>query len=453
MIPPTLARLAAPGAALLLALAPIPFLGDLRPRAPQLLALWLAAHAVYLLASVRVLRAPAGAAPAPAAPPAPAAAPRAPAPHALAIVLGIGLLARALLLVSPPTLSEDVYRYLWDGRLVAAGVNPYPHAPADPALARFRDALPGRLNHPDVPTIYPPAAQLLFAAAAAVAPHPLAWKLLLLAAEGLLLLALAALLRSRGLPPERLLLYYWNPLVIVESFGSGHVDLVVAAFLLGALALEEARRSAPAGAAYALAVLTKYVPVLLVPYWLRRRRGALLLAAAGVSAALLLPFAGAGSSLWTGLAIYSRHWEWNGLAYPLLRAAGLGGDTARAALAAGLACTALAVAWRARSASGAALAGLTAFTLLSPTVFPWYLVPVAALLPLHPDAGLLVFTGLVPLSYAGLPRYAATGEWGLPSWVPWVEYGALLLAWAGVATRRARAQRRAAAWSTESPPT
>src|SRR5205823_7439014 len=170
-----------------------------------------------------------------------------------------------------PTLSEDLYRYLWDGRLTAHGVNPFPHAPSDPALTPYRNGILRQLNHSDVPTIYPPAAQILFAATAAVSETPVAWKLLLLALESMSILSLLRLLRHRGFAPERLLLYYWNPLVLVESFGSGHVDLAAAAFLLLSLALYEERRRARAGIAFALAFLTKLIPALLIPYFLRRR--------------------------------------------------------------------------------------------------------------------------------------------------------------------------------------
>jgi hypothetical protein len=90
--------------------------------------------------------------------------------------------------------------------------------------------------------------------------------------------------------------------------------------------------------------------------------------------------------------------------------------------------------------SGAALACLTAYLIASPTVFPWYLVPLAALLPLHPDAGILAATGLVALSYLPLPHYRATGEWTLPSWIPWIEYGIWALvaavAWLRLSTAR-----------------
>jgi hypothetical protein len=356
--------------------------------------------------------------------------------RSLPIILGLGLLARLVLIPTAPTLSEDLYRYLWDGRLVAHGVNPFPHAPSDPALAPYRNGLLQRLNHADVPTIYPPAAQLLFAATAAVSETPVAWKLLLLALETLLVLSLQRLLRNRGLPPERLLLYYWNPLVLVESFGSGHVDLAAAAFLLLALWMYEERRRARAGIALALAVLTKLVPALLIPYFLRRRAWTLLAAAAATVAVLYAPFLGAGPALGTGLGAYARHWEFNGAAYHLLRHVIASELSVRRVLAAILFLATLGIAWRARSATGAALACLVALLLLNPTLFPWYLVPIVALLPLHPDWGMIVFSGVVGLSYLPLPAYRAAGVWALPGWILACEYGALLATWAAALAAR-----------------
>lgn len=372
----------------------------------------------------------------------------------LPLLLAVGLLPRLLLLPLEPKLSEDVYRYLWDGRLVAEGVNPFPHAPSDPSLARYHDALLSRLNHADVPTIYPPMAQVLFGATARLAAEPWAWKATLLALEALLLLALASLLRARGLPTERLLLYFWNPLVIVESFGSGHVDLAAAAFLLFALALHERGRPGLSGAAFASAVLVKYMPLLLVPALIRRRAFRTLAVAAVAAAALFVPFLSAGSALWTGLATYLRNWEFNGSLYALLRPHFETGEPPRAILLALLAVAALVVAWRARTLTGAALLLLTAWILASPTVYPWYLVLLVALLPLHAEAGLLLFSGLVALSYAALGASRATGVWELPAWIPWVEYGGWAAASLGAALAlRADRYRRTEACVTESTPT
>jgi hypothetical protein len=420
------------GIALAAAIGGMAALGDLGLHARPMLLLWGAAHLVYVLAAWLVLRRGAGR-------------------RTLWIVLGFGFLARLALLPTAPTLSEDVYRYLWDGRLVAHGVNPFPHAPADPALARFQDALLHRLNHANVPTIYPPAAQGLFAATALVSATPVAWKLLLLALETALVLALLGLLRARGLPRERLLLYYWNPLALVESFGSGHLDLAAAAFLALALWAYEARRPARAGIAYALAVMTKYIPALLVPWLVRRRAWALLAVAAAVSILLAAPFLSAGSALTTGLRTYALHWEFNSAAYHLMRHLTNSELAIRRELGAAALLASLVVAWRARSMPAAAFGCLVCFLLLSPTVFPWYAVPVAALLPLVPDPGMIAFSGLIALSYLPLPGYRETGVWSLPPWILAVEYGGLAAVWAAAALRaRVRVDQRENAHVEES---
>jgi len=437
------------GLLVLAALAPIPFLGDLRVHTFAMIALWLAAHAAYLAAWLVTRGAP----------------PRDPIPTpvptgherraCLWVVLGIAALARILFLPTEPTLSEDVYRYLWDGRLVTRGVNPFAAAPSDPSLAAHRDPLLERLNHPDVPTIYPPAAQLFFAAVAAVRADPRVFKAALLLAECVLVLALLALLRARGLPPERIILVAWNPLVIVESYGSGHHDLVLAALLCVSLALLERGRKLSGGLAWGLAAATKYTPLLLVPFFARRRYWGFLAVGLATGILLTVPFLGAGGALLSGLGTYLRHWEFNGPLYPVLATVTGSGLAARVILAVALVLGTAAVARHARSASGATLAVFACALAASPTVYPWYLVPMIALLPLHPSPSLLALSGLVALSYAPLPRYHALGEWTLPAWIPWIEYGGTaLVALAAVATKRGRpAQERRIAWVKESVPT
>ncbi|HYR52893.1 MAG TPA: glycosyltransferase 87 family protein [Candidatus Dormibacteraeota bacterium] len=408
-----------PGVLLVAALLGMALLGDLGLHAKPMLFLWGVAHVAYLVAAWRVLRADR-----------PSRFP------ALPTLFAVGLLARLVLIPTAPTLSEDVYRYLWDGTLVAHGVNPYPHAPADPALAHFDGKLLQHLNHAQVPTIYPPAAQLLFGATARVSPTPVAWKLLLLLLESALVLALLQLLRSRGLPRERLLLYYWNPLLLVESFGSGHVDLAATVFLVVALALYDANRHTRAGIAFGLAVMTKYVPALLIPRLIRQGKWLLLVVAAVTAAVLATPFLEAGGALTTGLRIYARHWQFNSALYHLLHRAIESELTVRKILAVAGVLAALLIGWRARSVTGAAFACFVSFLLLSPTVFPWYAVPVVALLPLHPDRGMMAFSGLLALSYLPLAAYRATGAWTLPEWVLGVEYGGLAAVWITVLVAR-----------------
>jgi hypothetical protein len=156
-----------------------------------------------------------------------------------------------------------------------------------------------------------------------------------------------------------------------------------------------------------------------------------------------------------GLAAYARHWEYNGPVYAAIRPFFRTGDDPRLILAAALVVAVVLVARRARTLSGAALASWTAFLILSPTVYPWYLVPLIALLPLHPDPGLLLFSGTVALTYLPLPLFRQTGIWTLPSWIPWVEYGSLGTVWilALFFRTRPRVQARREAWATERTPT
>jgi hypothetical protein len=166
---------------------------------------------------------------------------------AAAAVLAVAALVRLPLLALPPTLSDDLLRYLWDGRVAAAGANPYALAPDAPELTPLRDDLWQRLPHRQVPTVYPPLALAGFSIAAALPRPILAWKALVTAVDLAGCAALLALARRRGLPAARAAWYAWSPLVALEVAGMGHVDaLGVAAAVAAVLALSP--KSAAEGA-------------------------------------------------------------------------------------------------------------------------------------------------------------------------------------------------------------
>jgi hypothetical protein len=243
-------------------------------------------------------------------------------------ILGVAALLRLLLLPLPLTLSDDAYRYLWDGRVTAAGRNPYFVAPDDPSLVLWRDERWERIGHREVETVYPPLAVAAFSIAARLPRPVLAWKAMLAIVDLVSCALLLALARARGVPAGRCLAYAWNPLVALEVAGMGHVDaLGVMPLVAGALCLiEPARRpvrsSAAAGAALGLAILTKLVPVLLVPAWTRAapRRAPFLLVCASLLIVGVAPFAIGAPGVPPGLGAYAVSWEWNGpLFEPLWR--------------------------------------------------------------------------------------------------------------------------------------
>lgn len=372
-------------------------------------------------------------------------------------VLAVAVVLRLLALPLTPSLSDDVYRYLWDGRVAASGSNPYLLTPDDESLAGLRDDLWTKTGHREIATVYPPLALGMFAGAA-VLPEPLvAYKLALAAVDLAGCVLLLALARRRG-NGWAALAYVWNPLLVVEGAGMGHVDVLGASLVIACVWLLSVGRKAAAGGAAALAVLAKLVPLVALPLWWRsmRHRGQRMFAVG--AAALLLP-ATVAVLLWTrgvppGLVEYVLRWEYNGPFYePLWRLIGVlrldlaasgvvhlvrvifGGDVeatpwstlysyaypeflARLVLLAAAAVLWLRL-WRRRPEPvHAAFGAFGAVLLMSPTFYPWYLIWILPWAALTGARAVLVLSATLPLAY--LPAVA-----GLP-YFPWV-YGAVWL--------------------------
>jgi hypothetical protein len=190
----------------------------------------------------------------------------------LIIVIIFAALFRLSLLFSPPYLSDDIYRYIWDGRVQAAGINPYRYIPADSALAQLQDKeIYSRINRKDYArTIYPPTAEAVFFLTTRISESVTWMKATMVLFEALALWALAVLLASLGLPRQRILLYAWHPLVVWEFAGSGHADSIAIAFI--ALALLARRRNSEIGTGISLAgaALGKVFPFVLFPAFYKR---------------------------------------------------------------------------------------------------------------------------------------------------------------------------------------
>lgn len=236
--------------------------------------------------------------------------------------LAIAGLLRLVLLPLPPTLSDDILRYQWDGRVAVAGHNPYRWAPEDPALSDLRDALWRDLPHKEVPTVYPPVALGLFSIASLLPWPATVIKLLLVAADLLACWLLMRLASTRGSPPGRALWYAWSPLATVEIGGMGHIDALVVLALVATWTFLGDRKPKAAGAAAAAGVLAKLVPVVVWPMWARQSKHPwrMLAVAAGVVALATGPFLIDLGGPPPGLVTYGVSWEFDGPLYePLWR--------------------------------------------------------------------------------------------------------------------------------------
>ena len=242
-------------------------------------------------------------------------------------VLSAAALLRVLLLpLVPTTLSDDILRYVWDGRVLAAGMNPYLHPPEAPELADLRDELWQKMPHQHVPTVYPPLAQVIFRLGAALPAPLLGIKILLVFADLVGCFFLLRLAGVLGLPAGRTIWYAWNPLVVVEIAGMGHVDTLVVLGSVGAVLALASARPGLGGAAAAAGVLGKLSPLVALPLWTLHagslRSGArFALVAALCVVAACVPVVVSVGGVPPGLVMYGVSWEFNGpLFEPLWRA-------------------------------------------------------------------------------------------------------------------------------------
>lgn len=430
--------------AILLALLAV---GDLGPQIPLLWSLLLPAFAFYGVAAMGVMRGWGG---------------------SLRLLLAIGLLFRVTMLWSDPGLSDDLYRYVWDGRVQLAGINPFLHAPDDDALRHLRNDDYEGINHRETPTIYPPLTQLFFRLVCTVSPTARAMKMGILLCEIGLVLALVALLRRRGADPRRVLLYAWNPLAIIETAGSGHIDALAVMLTVLSLYFALGRRRHLAVWALAGGALTKLIPILLVPVLWRHFGSSSSTSSAvrwihpsGRFALLWLPllvgigylaYFEPGVHLFDGLRTYALKWRFNDaiftLLYNWLRQPELAWDDdallqARQVVAVLLALAILWTVYRVTDPLHAAFNILGVYLLLSPTLHPWYLIWIMPFLPFFPRPAWLLFSGLIFLAYHVLTQYSIVGVWEEESWTKWSQYAPLyiLLVWDVVSRRRTFAAR------------
>jgi len=214
----------------------------------------------------------------------------------LVLTLIFATLFRLSILFAPPYLSDDIYRYIWDGRVQAAGINPYRYIPADEALKNLRDEeIYPKMNRRDsAHTIYAPVAEVIFFLTTRVSESVTWMKTTMVLFEALGIWAIAQLLASFGLPRQRILIYAWHPLTVWEFAGSGHLDAIIIAFLGLALLARRRHAETATGVALASATLVKFFPGVLLPPLYKRWNWKMPLVFGIATLVAYLPYLGVG---------------------------------------------------------------------------------------------------------------------------------------------------------------
>jgi alpha-1,6-mannosyltransferase len=345
---------------------------------------------------------------------------------ALSFCLALAALWRAPLLVLPPKLSTDVYRYVWDGRVQRLGYDPYVLEPGDPRFRGLHTDETLLMNHTELPTPYPAGAELFFRAVTTLGESARIMKAAIVACDVATVVVLLGWLADSRRSRWWVLAYAWNPLIALEGAGNGHVDLLGALCLVIAARSLGRGRSAIAASALALAIGVKLLPAVVIPLLWRRIRVRDAAIALAVLAALYFPWLRHGTLPTGSLGSYLDLWRFNAPLYAALEWLFPSRFLFAVAAAAGFAvatCARRRLPVDAPEAWALPLATTLAF---APTVYPWYFACLAPFLFAPRVLPLAVWTVASLATYFVFHVLATTGSWSLPAWVMIVEYGAVL---------------------------
>ena len=355
----------------------------------------------------------------------------------LIIIAAFGVIFRLTLVPHPPVASDDIYRYVWDGRVAQAGINPFQYAPDDPRLAGLQTTeLPALVNFPHMRTIYPPLAQLFFFTSALLFGDSIVgMKFLLVIFECCTILILLLILKQLRMNPGLVLTYAWCPLPIMYFGLDGHIDALAIPFFLLFIYLMLKSKTVTGAFALGLAGLAKLYPLFVVPFLWKLESSwkriliillPILLLVAGYLF-YLEPTGGVFESFFT----FNKRFEFNGSLFTLLYAV-IGANEITH-----IVCGVLFLLWIAalafvdRPLLDKLFLAFLGFILVSPSVHPWYLAWLAALVALRWSVAVVVLLATANLSNIVVYQYHATGIWQDRPWLVFIEYVPLyaLLVW------------------------
>jgi hypothetical protein len=350
--------------------------------------------------------------------------PRLPMKQALGLVFTGAVLVRAVLLLPDSVFSDDVWRYLWDGEVQRQGQSPYGVAPSDPALDAIAITPHGqevrsRINHANLPTVYPPIAQLSFRW---FAYHELGWRIFMVLVDLLIGILLARHLIQTGRDPSRVVYWAWHPLAIIECTNGAHVTVLAVLGLAVSLLLLEKRHLKCSAAFLAAAGSTMLIPLgATFIYW--KHAGFKIVALMGtvfIGSLLLYPGLFSTGALF-GLQSYAGSWYSGGL---LLEPVGqllgfdatVSADPATVILRVFLVALWVLVAWKVRGLETwkATRLLMLAFVLLTPTLHPWYALWLLLPSVVSPSRGCILLSLTALLNYRVLDSWRLEGIWEFP---------------------------------------
>lgn len=348
-------------------------------------------------------------------------------------LIAVGIIIRLSFINTPPIGSDDIYRYMWDGKTQNAGINPYLYKPVDEKLSSLHsDILPDKMNFKEMKTIYFPLSQWLFYTGYKLSGENFwGYKLLLLIFESMTLFALFLLLNKWNIAFKNILLYALCPLPIIQFAIDAHLDGFGLPMLLLAIYFYINEKKTLSAILLGLSFSIKPVGIIMIPvFFLLENKFTDKLKF------LFIPFIAFGlqfipyiftTNPFEAFMIYTKNWFYNGLFFNLLNSFFHNNQTSRLICSALLTISLVPIYFSRKKWDEKIYYAMIMLMIFSPVVHPWYIAWVAIFIPITQKWSAIFFTAACSLTSFTLINYLSNGIWKDYWIVQFVEYIGLII--------------------------
>lgn len=339
-----------------------------------------------------------------------------------------GLLFRLMLIDTGHIASDDIYRYIWDGKVFSAGINPYSYNADDPVLERFHTKdLPDKINHSNYKSIYPPAAQVFFLLGYLIGGDSfLGIKILLLISEILTVIFICLSLKLLDKPLSLSLIYFLSPLPILQFMCDAHIDGLGVMFLSGFIYFYLKNKKNTASGFLGFSIISKLISGMFIPLLFFSEKGYKRLLSVLIPAGILVIsyalFMLGNSDPFDFIVKFAGHWMYNGSVFKILHFVMGKHAAARIICATIFLAIWLFISLRKGSFFEKSYYLILSFFLTASTVYPWYLSWILLFLPFYFRWSGVLWVALISLVNIDFILFFEAGIWRQNPLILYAEY-------------------------------
>ncbi len=334
------------------------------------------------------------------------------------------IIIKILFIFKTPILSDDIYRYLWEGKIFLHGINPYLYPPNSIKLINFRDEIFNHINHKNLPAIYPPFMIFFNSIVVSISNSIKFYKFILFLFDILTFFIILLLLNEAKINIKYGLCYFINPLTVIEIEWSGHNDIIMIFFFLLALYFLIKNKLIKSTFFYSISILSKFIYLVFIKDFLKNFKSFIVFS---IIVLISYSFFLSNQKIFYSLDIYLKTWEFNGSIFKILKFFIKNNEITRLILLFLFGIYWSIINFKIKNIYKKLFFLIIGFILFSPTVHPWYGLWILPFICFNFYIEIYTFLLFLPFSYYVLDKYFTLGVWQENNFITFIIYCPLIL--------------------------